>query len=274
MRGLSDTSPEAQRVFEEAQRALPLWRKWEVLGDLYRLGRRLHAAGVLSRSPDATPAQVRDDWMARNLGAALAAPVPRGDPGTSTPAESSPAVEFVAQVLDELGIAYALSGSLASSLYGVTRNTIDADVCAEPFVGKESEFVARFGHDYYVSLDAVRAAVRDRSGFNIIQTTTGFKVDIFVRKDRPFERGLLQRRRRLVLPGSPGRSIDVVAPEDIVLQKLEWYRLGNEASERQWSDILGVLRIQAGQLDPDYLDRWAGSLGVRDLLERARAEAS
>jgi hypothetical protein len=68
--------------------------------------------------------------------------------------------------------------------------------------------------------------------------------------------------------------VEVVSPEDVILLKLEWFRLGGEMSDRQWGDILGVLRVQAGQLDADYLDHWAAELGVLDLLGKARDEAT
>ena len=59
------------------------------------------------------------------------------------------------------------------------------------------------------------------------------------------------------------------SPEDILLHKLVWYRLGNEVSDRQWGDIVGVIRVQAKTLDGAYLRRWSGPLGVSDLLDRA-----
>jgi hypothetical protein len=261
-------------VLDEVFRAMPPWRKWELVDNLHRFGRELHAAGVLSRDPDATPEQIRDDWVARNYGPITGPTFARGSSQVSSPNEIRPTVEYVVGVFDRLGIAYALGGSLASSVHGVSRNTLDADLSVEPFPGKESQFVSSFGPDYYVSLDAVRSAVSQRSSFNVIQTTAGFKVDVFVRKDRPFDLSMMARRRTLRPPGPDARPIAVVSPEDIVLLKLEWYRLGNEVSDRQWSDVLGVLRTQSGRLDEAYLDRWAAELGVADLLARARGEAA
>ena len=176
--------------------------------------------------------------------------------------------------LSRLGIPYALGGSWASCLFGQMRLTLDADLSLEPFPGQESALCACFGEDYYVSPDAVREAVRRRSSFNIIHLPSGFKVDCFVRKDRPFEQSVMARRRSYALPGQLGPPLQCVTPEDVVLLKLEWFRLGNEASERQWRDVLGVLQVQAGRLDDAYLDRWAADLGVADLLRRARQESA
>jgi hypothetical protein len=181
-------------------------------------------------------------------------------------------VQEVTSIFTTLGIAYALGGSIASSLLGKPRFTVDADLAVEPFPGKEQEFVAKFGPDYYLDLQAVQQAVRQRSSFNIIHIASGFKVDVFVRKDRAFEHSVMSRRRTAPIADRPGETIVLVSPEDIILLKLEWYRIGSGISDRQWSDILGVLKVQAGNLDEAYLDFWAAQLQVSDLLARARQE--
>jgi hypothetical protein len=189
-------------------------------------------------------------------------------------ADSLHVLEEVVGHFAALGIPYALGGSLASSLFGKPRFTEDADITVEPFPGKEAGLAARFGPDYYLSPGAIRQAVRDRTSFNIIHTGTGFKVDVFVRKDRAFDQSVMNRRRHVPLPDRPGQSIALVSAEDIILLKLEWYRLGGGISERQWADIRGVLQVQAGKLDDTYLDHWAAQLNVTDLLARARQEGS
>jgi hypothetical protein len=271
MNRLTDTSPEARRILDEIHRAMPAWRKWDLLSDLYRYGRELHAAGVRLRKPDATPAEIRDDWIATHVGDIPRRPAWEED-RVDGPIEFRRVVREVIAALNLLGIDYALGGSLASSIHGINRNTADADLTVEPFPGQEAQFVGGFGPDYYVNVEAVRQAVRERATFNIIDTMTGFKVDVFVRKDRPFESSLMRRRVPMASPDASGPPIDVVSPEDIILLKLEWYRLGGETSDRQWSDVQNVLRVQAGRLDEGYLDHWAGELGVADLLARARGE--
>jgi hypothetical protein len=179
----------------------------------------------------------------------------------------------VIAALNHLGIAYALGGSWASALLGQPRFTDDADLTVEPFPGKEDQLCASFGPDYYVSLEAVRDAMRRRSSFNIIHTPTSFKIDIFVQKDRSFDRSAMARRRPMVLSEAPEQPILFVSAEDIILFKLEWYRIGGETSERQWTDILGVLKVQGRNLDADYLNHYAAELHVTDLLESARREA-
>jgi hypothetical protein len=272
MKPLSDTSTEAKRVLTGAYRAMSPARKWAILGDLYRMGRQLHAAGVLLRDPGATWVEIRDEWIATHVG-----DVPRTafveEYGMDQPTDNLRVLHEVLAAFDSLGIAYALGGSLASGIHGITRYTSDADVSVEPFDGLEDRLVASFGPDYYLSVEAIRQALRDRSTFNIISTLVGFKVDVFVLKARPFERSMMDRRVSARMVDASNRPIKVVSAEDSILLKLEWYRLGGEISDRQWSDILGILQVQAGRLDQAYLDDWAAELGVGDLLANARRDA-
>jgi len=270
--GLSDTSPEAARVLREVFRRMPLAKKWLILGEMYQNGRALHAAGVRLRHPSATPGEIRQHWLAVTFG--LAPDAKSSGPVLERPMQNLHELRQVLSVLTQLGIPYALGGSMASSVYGIPRSTRDADVTAEPFPGKEAQLVAAFGEDYYISEPAVRQAVLLRSSFNIINTAAGFKVDVFVRKDRPFEQSAMSRRVAVDLPDAPGQPVVLHTPEDVVLFKLAWYRLGNQASEQQFKDVLGVLQVQAGRLDDVYLDRWAADLGVAELLRRAREESA
>lgn len=272
--GLSDTSPEAARVLTEAYRAMSPARKWQLLADAQRMARVLHEAGIRRDDPAATPGAIHRSWLVRTLGATAQLLDERSVIPLERPIEHLNVIRDVADAFTELGIAYALGGSLASSIYGNPRYTSDADMSAEPFLDRVGPFVARFNSDYYVSRSAIEQAIRDRSTFNIIHVPAGFKVDVFIERDRAFDRSILERRRPHALLGPPARPIDLVSPEDVVLLKLEWYRLGGESSDRQWSDILGVLRVRSGQLEDAYMDRWAAELGMADLLARARAEVS
>jgi hypothetical protein len=268
---LSDTSPEAERVLIDVHRKMSVGQKWLQLGDVFRTARVLHAGGFLVRHPGATDREVQRDWVRSNLGQSLCSQI--GDRAMSQPVETLQVIREVAAAFDRLAIPYAIGGSIASSVLGLPRYTQDADFTVEPFPGREAELVARFGTDYYLSLPAVERAVRERSSFNIIHTTRGFKVDVFVRKERRFAQEVLSRRAPTPLPDAPEQPLFFVSPEDVILLKLEWFRLGGETSERQWGDLLGVLKVQADKLDRGYLDRWATDLGVSDLLSRAQEEA-
>ena len=119
---------------------------------------------------------------------------------------------------------------------------------------------------------SIRQAIERRSSFNLIHLPTMIKVDVFLPKDRPFDQQ--QLARRIAQPVSPDSSetVWILTAEDAILAKLDWFRMGGEVSERQWRDILGVMKTQREALDLAYLQLWAERLGVADLLERALEE--
>ncbi|MBN1426154.1 hypothetical protein JXA88_16510 [Candidatus Fermentibacteria bacterium] len=183
-------------------------------------------------------------------------------------------VSVVATVLERLGIRYAIGGSLASSLYGIPRATQDADIVARVCESHASILTHALQGEFYVDEYMIREAVRRRTSFNVIHLATMFKVDIFVAKgDEWSNEELLRARCERV--GEAGAPIELVftTAEDTVLHKLLWYRMGGEVSERQWRDAIGVLRVQGSSLDGAYLAAWARRLGLRELLDRATAEA-
>jgi len=180
---------------------------------------------------------------------------------------------LVAQTLERIGIPYAVGGSLASSLHGVMRSTLDVDIVADMKLEHIPALVGALAQEFYADAEMMQDAIAHRSSFNLIHYETAFKVDIFIRKLRAFDQMQLARRQTTVITADPEGRVYVVSPEDIILSKLEWFRLGGEASERQWRDILGVLKTQAGALELNYLHQWAGELQVNDLLERALREA-
>lgn len=272
MNFLTDTSPECEQLLIDVYRRMPVGQKWLILGTLFQDAKTLHAAGVRFRNPQATPQEIHSKWLELHFGSRVPS-IPRR-PTLNPATENLGVLREVVAILNSLDIAYALGGSMASSVFGVDRYTRDADVTVEPFPGKEPQLTASFGPDYYLSLSAVQEAVRHRSTFNIINTSTGFKVDIFVHKNQAFEESAMARRVSLELPDSPGQPLFFHSPEDVILFKLNWYRMGNHTSEQQWSDVLGVVKVQGKQLDFDYLERWAKELSVTDLLARARQEAN
>lgn len=126
---------------------------------------------------------------------------------------------------------------------------------------------------FYVDVESIQDAIRRHSNFNVIHLEMMFKVDVFVHKQRPFDQAQFDRRVAQVIATEPERTAYVASAEDTVLAKLEWFRMGGEVSERQWRDVLGVLKVQGERLDRDYLRRWAAALRVSDLLERVLIEA-
>lgn len=180
------------------------------------------------------------------------------------------ALEPVVRALEELGVRYFVGGSLASSVYGVPRASIDADVVAELEQRHVAPLLARLAGAYYVDEEKARAAIRARRSFNLIHLGTVYKVDLFVTRGRPFDRLAFERARpRALDERDAGHLYAVASPEDTILAKLEWFRLGREVSERQWSDVVGMIRAGGEALDRQYLETWAAALGVEDLLKRA-----
>lgn len=173
------------------------------------------------------------------------------------------------EVLDQLGIQYAIGGSLASSAYGIVRFTQDADITVPRFPDKVALFVNHLEGRFYVSQDAVVQANHLRTSFNLIHFETAFKIDVFVEKDTAFDRRLLLRRKRLDLQGVDPNSLYFVSPEDVILLKLRRYSEGGQVSERQWRDVLGVMAVQGEALDVHYLKGQAQALGLTPLLDRA-----
>jgi hypothetical protein len=182
------------------------------------------------------------------------------------------ALFLVTGAFERLGIPYLVGGSMASAVHGVTRSTIDADVVADMQHEQGDELVAALGSDFYADDAMMHDAISHRSSFNLIHLPTVFKVDVFIRKERPFDRVQFERRVEQVFGNDPEQKAFVCTAEDIILAKLEWYRLGGEVSDRQWRDILGILGLQSGRLDMDYLEQWAKALNVSDLLNRALRE--
>ena len=182
-------------------------------------------------------------------------------------------VERLADVLDGLGIACAIGGSIASSTYGTMRFTQDVDITVEPFSRVAQEFYETIKNEFYISEQAMQEALRSFGSFNVIHFETVFKIDIFVQGPSEFEQQLLVRSKRLRLSGAGRRDLAVVSAEDIILLKLRWFRQTDCTSERQWNDVLGVLGVQGELLDFEYLTGFARKLGLEELLERARAEA-
>ena len=179
----------------------------------------------------------------------------------------------VVAAFEQLGIRYAIGGSVASSSYGLPRSTNDADVVASISPDQAAALVAELESEFYVSEEAVQRAVRAGQSFNLIHSEAIFKVDVFVAKPGGFDASQLERRQ---LGKASDESVEewyLVSPEDIVLAKLDWYRRGNEVSDRQWEDVQCVIRVQAKSLDLGYLRRWAVELKVDDLLARALDDA-
>jgi len=173
----------------------------------------------------------------------------------------------VAGALDRIGADYVIGGSLAAAFAGEPRSTIDVDLVAALEPPHVTPLLAALSGEFYIPEAALRHAVETRANTNLIHQASQIKVDIFVAG------GTQQLTRRRPVEPRPGLVLYVYTPEDILLQKLRWFRKGGQVSDRQWRDVIGIIRTQAERLDRGYLVANAAVIEVTALLERALREA-
>ena len=177
--------------------------------------------------------------------------------------------------LDQLGVPWVLGGSMASSFAGEPRATMDVDVAVRMSANDVTALIAAVTPHFYASEPMIRSAVASRSSFNLIRLADSMKVDVFVLGDDLLDRRQLERRQLVSIPTATGSTdIWVGAPDDQILRKLRWFRDGGEASDRQWRDVIGLLRVQAGRIDLTELVATADQLALGDLARRAVAEGA
>ncbi len=174
----------------------------------------------------------------------------------------------VAEILDEAGVPYMLTGSLASAYYAVPRATQDLDVviaAEEPGIERIVQGLLTAG--CYVDRDAALEARRTHGQFNAIDPESGWKVDLIVRRDRPYSRTEFERRERVTLLGV---EVAVASLEDVLIAKLEWGRLGDSALQRR--DVVQLLERTWEQLDQSYLKKWVTELALQSEWDEARMQ--
>lgn len=175
------------------------------------------------------------------------------------------ALASVVGTLDRLAIPFMLTGSVASSYHGHPRATHDADLVIHPTAEQLDALVeALAAASFYVDPERARDALREETQFNAIETRYACKIDLIIRRDRPFS--LAEFARRIAVDLSFGKAVPIVTPEDAILSKLEWARRSGD-SEKQLADAAGVVDLNPS-IDRAYIERWADDLGVSDLWLR------
>jgi hypothetical protein len=174
--------------------------------------------------------------------------------------------------VEKVGGGYFVGGSLASSMQGEPRATNDIDIVLDLPLGRIRQFVEALGADFEVDVDALRSALLNGASCNIFFLPLLTKVDLFGLGTAPYDEVEFSRKRPVVVR-EPGTRLVMKTPEDTVLRKLWWFRQGGERSDRQWRDVVQVLKISGAAMDAAYLERWAKELGVDDLLLRVQGQA-
>ena len=169
----------------------------------------------------------------------------------------------VIHLLENAGIPFMVSGSIASGLLGNPRATNDFDLVIDPDFDSLNRFLSSIPVDWYASKDAAQSALKQRSMFNVIDSVGGWKADLIIRKNRPFSLREFSRRMPATIHGI---EVAVVSPEDSILSKLEWSE--ESGSDRQYRDALGVALLNVNVLDRRYLEQWAEELDVKESLTR------
>jgi hypothetical protein len=179
----------------------------------------------------------------------------------------------VGQVLVAAAVPWALGGSMASSLAGEPRSTNDIDIALRVDPQDLPPIVGALSQTYLAPLAPIMAACREHGSFNLLRLDTGFKVDLFFLGEGQLDRWQIERRVEVRIPGL-ALPLWSTSPADVVLRKLWWYRMGGEVSDRQWRDVISVLRAQRRALDFAALTEDAARVDLSDLLASALAAAS
>lgn len=184
------------------------------------------------------------------------------------------AIQPVISAFDKLSIPYYISGSIASSVYGIARATMDVDIVADIKIENISFLMKILENEYYIDENMIKEAIHNFSSFNLIHLETMIKIDVFIHKHQSYPEESLRRKQKDTFEDTDDASeFYFSSPEDIILNKLQWYKIGNRISERQWLDVTGVIKVQSNNLDVGYLRIWGEHLGLLDLITEAFREA-
>jgi len=184
------------------------------------------------------------------------------------------ALQPVVKALEKFSIPYYIGGSIASSIHGMARATMDIDIVADVKLHHISLLKRELEKSYYIDEDMIKEAIQNSSSFNLIHLETVIKIDVFIFKDISYQRSVLARKIKDTLEDDDVKTeFYFSSPEDIIISKLQWYELGGKVSERQWLDVIGVIKVQGDSLDKNYLQVWTKELGIFELLKNAFNDA-
>jgi hypothetical protein len=178
----------------------------------------------------------------------------------------------IAAALEAIGVEYMIGGSVASGIHGIPRMTQDVDIITRLGHDVVDKLVVLLGEEFYIDADMAHEAIDSGTSFNVIYLATMTKGDLFILGNSAWTQSEWRRRQRKRV-GDTEETLYFASPEDMILQKLRWYRMTGERSDRQWGDVQGMLRVQGDALDREYLNHWARELEIGDLLAQSLEDA-
>jgi hypothetical protein len=178
------------------------------------------------------------------------------------------ALDILVNSFKTIGIEYYIGGSVASSAYGIARATLDIDLIADIKDQNVEPLINSLQNIFYIDEDMIVEAIKHKSSFNIIHLDTMLKIDIFILKDTEYDRNSFNRKKIDTLTEDSAQYF-LCSAEDIILNKMLWFLSSDKLSDRQWKDIIGILKTRGNELDIEYLQKWAKELKITDLVEKA-----
>ncbi|MBE9190745.1 hypothetical protein IQ230_10340 [Gloeocapsopsis crepidinum LEGE 06123] len=268
-----DTHPEVDKFLMRAFRNMPVWKKAHLVDEATKGIQQWALIGIRNQFPDISQTETKFQLAVRWLGIDLANRFYKNNQEKIVDAESIQLALKIAAIFDKLAIPYLIGGSVASSILGEPRATLDVDFVADLQLSHVSPLLVAMGKDFFIDEGMVTEAIERQSSFNVIHLESMQKADIFLLSNQPLAQSEMQRRQQLIITQNPERQAWLPSAEDIILQKLIWYRMGGGVSDRQWRDVLGVLKVQADKIDINYLTQWAETLNLIEMLTQALQQA-
>jgi hypothetical protein len=271
----ADTSIDAELVQFNLWRKMSPSQKLNLVKRMAQKGSKLALMGIYHQFPHISEAEVRQLYFGKRWGK-LNINLDKiiNFSGELMLEDPIWLIYQLAHILDSLNIPYYVSGSVASSLQGEVRFTEDLDLAIDIQPSQVQSLINALSEDFYISDIAVYEAIEGlTTSFNVIHLQTTEKAHIFISRNQPFDLSKMNRRQLYFVENEPEKSFYVCSPEDSILQKLFWFKLSQEQSQKQWRDILGVLKLQRENLDFNYLSLWSKNLSIQENLSIAMTES-
>jgi hypothetical protein len=271
-----DTTIDAEIYLFNLWKQLDLNEKEKLMFRAFKKASIFALAGIKYLYPDASPDEISYHYVRKRLGLNVAELLKSKIYNKEVMIEDPIYLaRKISTLLKPLDIPYYIGGSVASSFQGEVRYTEDLDLVISIRASQAQSILNAFSKDFYISEIAVDDALSGRtSSFNVIDFETTEKADMFVSRNDAFSISKMGRRQLYMPINRPeSDAIYLCSPEDTILQKLVWYRMTKNESQRQWRDVLGVMKIQGDRLDFEYLCKWGMELSLSDLLAIAYTES-